>query len=396
MFQIRKNINPDSRNKAPATVPSAVFILILLLTGNCITRFDPQISKYDNVLVVDGLLTNLPRSCYVKLSHTYPYDGRDYNKETGADIRIIDDMGIETDLADAGNGLYLPADSNFTGIIGRQYKVRIETASGDLFESSYEELKEPVEIGDIYYRLFDDANGIAGVKIFLDTYDPLKKSFYYAWDYQEAWEYWVPYASLSEYLPELKICYKDVISRKILIESTKSYRDDKVIEYPVHKVDNTTNRLSIKYSILVRQYVLTEKTYEFFKNVKDINENTGTLFDRTPVIMVGNILNLLNPEKPVLGNFQVSGASEKALFISRDEIRDKMNIASGYEFCKGELFSLKNNSLQIDSLIRLGWVGMDTIPDPANSDTLIGLVISRACYDCTTNGRLKKPEFWNK
>lgn len=392
----QKNIIPMRVTTHIPGIPAVIFLIILLITGDCIYPFEPQIDKYYNVLVIDGLLTNLPGSCYVKLSHTYPYNGRDYRSETGAGVRIIDDLGSEMILNDAGNGLYLPEDSTFTGIIGRHYKVSIETASGGLFESGFEELKEPVDIEDIYYQVVDKGDGISGIQIYVNTWDPMKKSFYYAWDYREAWEYRVPYASVSDFLPELKICYKDVTSRKILIESTKSYIDDKVIEFPLFFVDNTTNRLSVKYSVLVRQYVLTEKTYQFFRNVKDINENTGTLFDRTPVIMVGNIVNVLSPKEPVLGNFQVSGASERTLFVYRDDLRDQMNVPSEYEFCDGRLLSMKEDRAQIDSLIRLGWVGMDTIPDPEKNDILLGLVISRSCYDCRTNGTLKKPEFWEK
>lgn len=362
----------------------------------CIYPFEPVIDKYENLLVVDGLLTNIPGNCFVKLSRTYKYDEKPDSVETGARVMIIDDLGIETQLKEFEAGVYLPEDTLFAGETGRIYKVQVTTLNGEILESTPEELKEPVDIEEIYFEYLDKGNGIQGLQLYLDTYDSRKKSFYYSWDYEETWEISVPFQSLSEYLPEMKICYRNSSSRKIFIQSTKEYSDDRIIKYPLFFVGNTTNRLMIKYSVLVRQYVLTEKTYEFFSDLKEINENTGTLFDRTPVILIGNMINKLYPDKPVLGNFQISGASELRIFINRDNLPPQMNVATEYEFCKADLVSKKNESFRLDSLLHTGWIVMDTIYEPDKQDTLIGLANSRSCFDCTLNGDIVKPDFWDE
>ena len=389
-------IKKVQKTKVTSSVILLLSVCILLIMYRCVFPYEPGIDKYENVLVVDGLITNLPGNCFVKLSRTYKYSGKPDSTESGARVSIKDDLGNEILLKDLNNGTYLPADTNFAGTIGRKYKLLVETTGGEVSESAMEEMKEPVDIEDVYYSFKDKGNGIQGLQILIDTYDRQKKSFYYSWDYEETWEFWVPYTSMSNYLPEMKICYKDVSSRKISIESTKEYADDRVIGYPLYFVDNSTNRLSIKYSVLIRQYVLTEKTYQFYRDLKDINENTGTLFDRTPVILVGNMINSLNPKKPVLGNFQVSGASEKRIFIHQDELPVQMYVPRGFEFCQADLISQKTDPVRLDSLLRVGWVVMDTIFEPAEQDTLIGLAISRACFDCRISGDIVKPDFWDE
>ena len=344
---------------------------------------------------MDGLLTNIPGTCKVSLSRTYPYDQKHKKVEKKASVKIIDDLGSVTFLTDNDNGIYLPEDTNFVGIAGRKYKTLITTANGDICESGFEELKKPVDIGNLYYNVGKNRDGLYELNIFVDTNDPLEKACYYSWDYNETWEFSVPYASQSVYLPESKICYNDVASRKILIESTRDYIDDRVIKFPLYSVSNSTNRLSIKYSVLVIQYVLTEKTYEFYKNLKNINENTGTLFDPTPVILTGNMLSISSPGQPILGNFQVSGASEKRIFIHREELPADWDIPTEYEFCKGDLLNNKTDRFRIDSLIRNGWAVMDTVFSQER-DTLIGLVITRGCFDCTTKGKIQKPDFWDE
>lgn len=380
---------------------TAGFILMILISGlflikGCIVPFEPRIDKYNNALVVDGIVTNIPGNCMVKLSRTYPYKDRHAIIEKNATVKITDDLGQITLLKDSDNGIYIPEIRDFAGSVGRKYKLTIQTSAGEIVESDFDEMKEPVEIGKVYYSYEEKDNGLSGLQIYVDTFDPTNKSFYYAWDYQETWEFWVPYASMSSYMPETKICYSDVSSRKFLIESTKDYIDDKVIGFPLYFISNTTNRLFIKYSVLVRQYVLSEETYHFYKSLKDINENTGSLFDPVPVILTGNLHNTVNPGQPVLGNFQVSGASEKRIFIHRDDLPTSLYVPSGYEFCRGDLLSVKTDRTRLDSLLASGWAVMDTIMNQTDPDTLIGLVISRSCFDCRTKGKIEKPAFWDE
>jgi hypothetical protein len=383
------------KQKVLTSVLLVIFFGLILLNG-CITPFEPKIEKYDNLLVVDGILTNLPYTCKVNLSRTYPYNQRRNRTETNALVIIKDDLGHETILKDKDNGTYLPESQEFVGETGRKYKLYVKTTSGDICESDYEEMMEPVEIGNVYYEAGEVGNGINQLQFYLDTYDPLKRSFYYAWDYEETWEFWVPYVSRSTYQPESRICYNNVVSRKILIESTKDYTEDKVIGFPLYAITDKSNRLSIKYSVLIRQYVLSEKTYEFYKNLKNINENTGSLFDPTPVILTGNMFSISPSGQPVLGNLQVSGASVKRIFVHREELPTEWIIPSEYEFCKSDLKSKKNDRRKIDSLFRQGWVVMDTLFDSFKKDTLLGMVISRDCFDCTTKGNIKKPDFWDE
>lgn len=370
---------------------------VLIIFHGCITPFEPKIEKYDNLLVVDGLITNLPNTCTVKLSRTYPYNQKRNRPEINAEVKLTDDLNNEIILKDNEDGTYLPESHDFAGVIGRRYKLHIKTTKGEICESDMEEIREPVDIGDVYYEEKENAeNGINQIQFYVDAYDPLGRASYYSWDYSETWEFWVPYVSMSAYLPETKICYSDVTSRKILIESTKDYTEDKVIRFPLYYVTNMTNRLSVKYSVLVTQYVLSEKTYEFYYNLKNINENTGTLFDPTPVILTGNIFSISSPGQPVLGNFQVSGASVKRVFVHRYDLPNDWIIPTEYEFCRADLISYKDDRARIDSLIRLGWTVMDTLFDPIENDTLLGLVISRSCFDCTTKGKVQKPDFWNE
>jgi hypothetical protein len=272
--------------------------------------------------------------------------------------------------------------------------------SGDICESSFEELKDPVEV-KVSWEYKENDNGKNGVQIYVDAEDPLKKSQYYLWEYDETWEFEVPYASLSAYVPPNKKCYKGMSQNsRILFQTTINYVDDRIIEFPLYFIGDNTNRLSIRYSTLVRQYVLNEKTYEFYRNLKDINENQGGMFDRIPQILKGNMIDILDPKQPVLGNFQVSGASVERIFISRNELPIFFSPATEYESCDIRSVFPSGNAVQrrfFDSLRLAGWIGMDTfrIIGPGGTTTYwYNMVNSKSCFDCTTAGKLEKPAFW--
>ena len=207
----------------------------MLITNKCVYPYNPEIEKYENLLVVDGIVSNLPGTCFVRLSRTYAYDSKRYQRETDAEVKIIDDLGNEMLLKDNSDGTYFPLDKDFAGIPCRKYKLMIKTLSGEMCESPFDELPEPVEIERVYYEYQSRGGfGSDGIQLFIDTYDPQNKSFYYIWEYNETWEYIVPFVSISPYLPEMQTCFKSLTRRSsISIQTTKNYVTDKVTQISV-------------------------------------------------------------------------------------------------------------------------------------------------------------------
>ena len=382
--------------KAERSVYIYSVLIITFILNSCVSPFGPNIEKYDNILVVEGLLTNQPGSCKVSLSHTYPYDRTNPAPESGALITLIDNAGNEIRLMEDKKGVYTPEDTAFYGIIGLSYKITIETALGESYESEFEELKKPIEIGSIQYDAIDKGNGLTGVQLNINSYDPSNKSHYYAWDFVETWQIEVPFQSANPNRPPMKICYNWNTSNAILIKSTKDFLEDRLVKFPFYFVDNRTNRLYFKYSILLKQYVLNEKTYMFYRHLKEINENVGSLYDKIPGFLVGNMRNTGNPENPVLGNFQVSGVSEKRLFIHNKDLpyNVRASIPYGYEFCRIETLDPRVSRPKVDSLLAVGWTVMDTLMVVEEDYLNYVMVISNACFDCRLSGEIKMPSFW--
>jgi len=82
----------------------------------------------------------------------------------------------------------------------------------------------------------------------------------------------------------------------------------------LHYVNTETRELSIRYSLLVKQYSLDKDAYLFWQTIKEQNSEQG-LYSKQPHQIRGNVKNLVNEEEPVLGYFLVCGISEKRIFV---------------------------------------------------------------------------------
>jgi hypothetical protein len=369
-------------------------LLLMVCMAGCVSPFEPEIQKYEDLLVVDGAISNIPGSVYVKLSKTSSYHDRTEYPVKSAGVTLIDDLDNRISFINPSPGEFLPPDPNFAGQVGRSYKIMIETADGIICESVLEELKEPVALDEVKYAFSKhEEDGEWDLEIQLDVMNGNNLTTYFYWEYAETWEFEVPYTSPNE--PDSRVCYKMVKPPVFLIYSTENMAQKQLVNYPLYSIDTKSNRLYIKYSVIVTQHTISERTYQYYRDLKEVNENRGTLFDTAPVTLIGNINNLSNPGQPVLGNFQVSGSVAKMIFIRNEDIADKLYVTSGYDNCQLVYAGIITDAYLLDSLTKAGWFVMDSVYNPAVEDMILSLTNSKGCYDCKMDGTNMKPDYWD-
>ena len=374
--------------------------LVILLSGvlACVDTYEPDISKYEDVIVVDGELSNLSGPYEVRLSTGFTFDEDSGATISGAQVKIIESTGLEILLEEIRDGVYQTVDSAFRGVPGNSYKLHIEY-NNEVYESEMETLEPPVPIDRIYWEYEERENlGTDGIQLYLDTHDSLNSEYFYAWDYEETWKFTVPYMIPDK--PEWNVCYRYSKSNDFIIGTSIRNTNNRIKRYPLLFIDNNTNRLFLHYSILVKQYALSEQAYQFFKDLITLNDNQGTLFDPIPYAIVGNLKNLSNRDKPVLGYFLVAGVSEKRIFIDNDDLPFEYIPVSGFESCYLALLDVPlGTDLQNDpAIIEMGNQGLfmfdlDTI---RGEFLLLSFTNSAGCYNCTVNGDNHVPDFWDE
>lgn len=373
------------------TRPLYQFLLIsfLLVLSGCIAQFIPDIDEEQELIVVEGLITDQPGTNAVKLSKSMPLGSKKVAKPLkGCTVWISDDQGgffyLEEDIR---GGTYYTDPTTFQGVVGRKYTLHINTNnvySNLNYESYPMEMKPVPPIDSIYYKKLSLGEGDGpwaaeeGCQIYLDTYDPTNSCKYYRWEYSETWEFRLPYSA-----PANRICWMSENSDRINIKSTSVLEEDRIDSYPLNFISNRTDRLKVKYSILVYQYSLSEDEFLYWEKLQNISEEVGGLYDITPAAIPSNIWCIDDPNEKVLGYFSVSAKSSKRIFI-KDTF---MGIIDLYSECITDTIYGRN---PIEGLNETLWL-LEEIEEDR-----YGRIVTKypGCADCTLRGTNIEPLFW--
>ncbi len=388
-------------NISPSNI--ALLLLVPVLFSACIEPFEPPKSDYENLIVIEGIITDSPEPQMVRISRSIPLDTNLYVPENSAKVTILDNSGNEHVLQPAGNGEYFTSWPDFQGMPGKTYQLRVIADNGDIIESDPVTMINVPDIDSISWeitsRFNDEGEDVPGIQIYVSTHDPGNNTRNYRWELEETWEFNTPFHSFYQWssngLVEMRTdniytCWTTNLPNKILIGSSSKLSEDIIYEFPLLYISSEgSNRLSEEYSLLVRQYALSESSKLFWQQMKKMNEDMGSLFAPQPTAVTGNLHNVSNPDKPVIGYFDASQAKEKRIFISKEELED-MEVFSGYYGCKKDTllmaqipgYSYKSYTNPIDEIMNdMGFT--------------IGYSISNIeCTDCTLHGTNIKPDFW--
>ena len=372
-------------------------LFLLLLLGSCTYPFDPPSGNYENLLVVEAFLSDSDEAFEVILSRSIPIDTFVYLPEQNALISISDNLGGIYDLYEGNPGRYI-SYPDFTAQTGRTYQLHIQTTDGKQYESDSVLLRETPPIDSVFFsyeeRVSAESDGnIKGLQIYVTTHDTKNSTWFYRWDYKETWEFRSKYRSskiwddgiVKDREDQIYRCWKNYKSSNVFIATSNTLNEDIISEFPLVYVSNSTDRLMIKYSILVKQYALSEESYNYWKELEKINENLGTFFDPQPSTIRGNIYNINDGNDIVLGYFDGSSVQEKRIFISKGEYPYFVT-PNNYAYCTDTIVSPS----QLRSLINSGYM----LVGEAATQSLQYQMSSESCIDCRLFGTNVQPDFW--
>lgn len=369
------------------SLQQTLLVISLILISSCIKQFIPAISEDQDLLVVEGLITDQPGNNTIKISTSMPLGVKSTAKPlSGCNVTLADDLGNFYSLNESEAGTYI-ADPYFQGVVGRSYTLHIKTNSShnNLTYQSLPVLMKPVPaIDSVYYeklvltRAGDGFPSGEGCQIYLNTHDPENSCKLFRWEYAETWEISLPYI-----VPN-KICWVTNYSDKINIKNTLSISDDRIVRFPINFVSNTTDRLKLRYSILINQYSLNDDEYVYWEKLQNIVEQVGSLYDMIPSSTPGNISCIEKPAENVLGYFSVSAVKSKRIFID-DKFRGMPDL---YTDCANTSVNYWEDIPGLDEWI---WVIIDH-PQPPPGYKI--LTFHKGCADCTTRGTTIRPYYW--
>ena len=374
-------------------------ILALMMIGMtcCVEEYIPEIDNYENLLVVDGMITSGEGPYEIKLSRSAGLQNPEVTPVENAIVILRDDHANSEKLTETEAGVYSTIVEGIKGIPGYLYQLEIQTAEGETYLSDFEMMREPVGIEQVttaieYHPGEEYAHEIAGLRFYIDTHKASDSAVFLMWSLTETYEYKsdfkIRYYWEGELKPfprpdSLQTCWKTQRIPFIFTSRTDGLSEPVIRQFPLHYVNTDTRKLYLKYSLLVKQYAMNKEAWSFWNEVRKQNETQGGLFDLQPYQIVGNMKNTNNPNEPVLGQFTVAGVFEHRIFV------DRPNLDFYYFKCELTEGDFENFS----SIV---YYPPESWPIYVTTGLEGGLALPlQECLDCRLHGgTIEKPVFW--
>ncbi|HET9826167.1 MAG TPA: DUF4249 domain-containing protein, partial [Chitinophagaceae bacterium] len=309
--------------------------LTMLLFGTCKQAYEPPAkTKNIRLLVVEGFINSGQGATTIHLSRTGDLQDQGIRPEYGAQVTVEGDDGSAFVLADSLNGKYsLPQLSINSNV---KYRVHIITADGREYASDYTPVRYTPPVDTITWQREDN-----GLRLYVNTHDAQHVTKYFQWKYEETWEIHAAYYTSLRYLRDatnrvtallyrrgdhrvdttLYRCWRTLNSTSIMVGSTEKLATD-VIYLPVQYIEPKSQKLSVLYSLYIKQYALSKDAYLFMQKMKKNTEQVGSLFDAQPSEISGNVKCLTDPNELVVGFVETTEEQTKRIFIYNNQVPD--------------------------------------------------------------------------
>jgi hypothetical protein len=315
-----------------------IVLSLTIIANGCSQIYDPHLENTDDILVVEGHLTNCLETYSVKLSLTSSFNSSIIsNPVSGAKVWVLDNKDRSIFLyseTSPGNYIYDPELEVKTGNIGHIYTLHIETSDGNIYESSPEMMSPPAHVDSIYgikknkAELIESPDGgslLYENRTYIDIISDIqgyndsipKVRFKPGWIY-EMINYHrdviggppPPPTYTWKYTIDSSLCISEATNTDMLNEQ---YSGSLLTD----NLSGLYEKQNLQYIILVMNfYYLNNDSYSIFNDMKEQLSANDALFDPISQVIKANIKCLNNPEKPVAGLFDVASHEVKVYFVT--------------------------------------------------------------------------------
>lgn len=388
---------------------------MLTLVYDCKKPYAPPVTTSGaSLLVVEGSINTGADSTIIHLTHTIPLSapaGTTLPPELNAIVSVESDANATYPLTETGNGYYVSTGLNLS--TNNKYRLKIVTAQNKTYESDFVAAKNSPAIDSVSYQALN-----TGVQVNVSTHDPSNNSRYYLYKYDETWIIHADYQSYSivskttdiygnvrdtilfrDQAHQIYTCWSGDKSSSIVLGSTDKLTKDVLANSPVIFIDSHSEKLGVRYSILVKQQTLTKEGFEYYQQLSKNTEKLGGVFDPQPSDLTGNIRNIADPSEEVIGFITAGTIAEKRIFIDANRLPAESQYIPSRPFdnCKLDTFLFYNPDTKQDDVDLNIYKGtaIPVLPVGPPGQPPVGYSASGGiCVDCTLRGTNVRPSFW--
>jgi hypothetical protein len=403
--------------------------IVMLLNKGCIEPFEAYTQTFESALVIQATITDEMKHHVIQLARTFPFEADGPQPERQANVKVIDSGGSGFVFMEDSPGIYV-SEMAFALAHGREYYLEITTANGNSYRSATEQLAPPATLDEVYAERITNEDGVEGMAIRINSSSPEGNARNYRYEYEETFKIIAPKWKPRDLAPdpnvrcgvlvvlrenEEQLCYGSQTDNTIIITNTNDLDEDRVQDYMVRFIRRDNYILTHRYSILVRQLVLSDEAYTYYETLDDFSASESLFSETQPGFLLGNVFSVSNPDEKVLGYFEVASVDEKRIFFDYDDFFPGEPLPPYIDSCvefaptiygkvsgfvPEEFLSCVLRPLVEMNLIRYVDDNDGSVPE----DGLITgvpeggvgpyAVVPRVCGDCTVLGKVEAPEFW--
>lgn len=300
----------------------------------CEEIYIPDLDNVDDLLVVEAIFISNKNQNDIYLYKTLNFnsDANTYPAVKGAKVNLIDDRGNKLELIEKNAGTY-----RLNGLLNaeRSYYLRIEL-NGDTYISDVQRVYENPSIDSIYgafdtktytSRVVNSEEDVitkTGLQIFTDIHYDGKLNHYrfsgrkivQFQDYYDTimsgisstmpiygWTTYSPSVTFNIAGPPEYSAKKDIKKHRLEFFNQNYYEFIADTQY------------FAGWIYVIDQYGISETAYDYYSKLKSQLEAEGKIFDPVYVQVEGNITCSNNPEKVVLGNFEIESHKQYRYLI---------------------------------------------------------------------------------
>ncbi len=330
----------------------------LYVLSGCIETIDFDVNRTGDRLVVDGMITDSPGPYQLNLRSTSERE-KISDPVSGATILIRDDAGNSEYYFETEDGVYELAGNEVKGIPGRSYSIEIILDDVNrVYQSVPEVMPRTLARDSIYYefdtiqRLNDYGNSIDVdvIRVMRNTQiQQTSTPMYLKWEIDEVYKF-TEYDFPDPFNVPPPSCY---ITDYPNPQTIHLFDGSELKEGPLEPEIMAERRLDdtfyqIHYMNVI-QYSITRKAHDYWKQVDQIVNQSGTVFDLPPANAKSNISNVNDPSETVLGYFHAARVDSSRFFVVRFDlpvnIFNPCSTLNG-DNCNGGCQKIKNSSPQ--------------------------------------------------
>ncbi len=412
--------------------------LSFLLFSSCIEEIaiDTDVVQelnIENVLVIEATLTDELKNQIVYLSRGSNFANDSVSSfERNAMVNIVDNLGNTFNFSETEPGSYF-SDLPFRAEQNRSYQLGITTQNGERFESEIAELVGESKIDSLYADRVISANGVEGLAIFIDSSNPLGNTNQYRYIYEETYKIiapnWNPFefeiireefefvgdqilypdVRLVPRAQEEQVCFNTVNSTDVILSNSEFLSTKTSSRNLVRFINSEDPIISHRYSVLVKQFVLSDAAFGFYTLLNEFSQNALLFSETQPGQITGNISSLDDSSTYVIGFFDVTSVTEQRLYFNYVDFYPNEDLPPYF----GTVNCDRLISPPLSNPERDGPPALNC-PQPLIPQLKLGIVkyfevnggpqqcegpyfvTQRACSDCTVLGSNIVPEFWTE